>query len=359
MPSGPVDQLAVGRYLAGVAYGIIYISVITHIADNNGQNTRAKAIIDISLLTSNIPVIPLIWLIQNKDTSMSSISALNIYFGAIVIVLAVLGVFCAMIYSYESIPALINQGKENEAMETMLKLRGESSETWAVRKEFDEMKLMVIEDFTKCLREESIFQGGNLRPLLMIAALKLLNLLTINLPLYFLSIEIYFLPFVRILMLIGTQLLCERIGRKYLLLISGCLCGTAALAITITKTIIFAGYSFDLSTFWVLVISLSVLFMFAGSGIAPIQQVYAAEAFPLNKRFKSLTFVTCVEYIGHLVLIVWIFWLPAAALLDNLLVLFYITTVGIIVFMIWLYLSLPETRGMSLRQCRDEFNKNK
>jgi hypothetical protein len=73
---------------------------------------------------------------------------------------------------------LIKNGQEQEALRVLQYLRGENYETTTIRDDFDEMKIMTIED--KPIESGCILSDGNIRPLMFTLLLKISFVLSFN-----------------------------------------------------------------------------------------------------------------------------------------------------------------------------------
>lgn len=363
-------MLLIARFLAGLCFGFVYISIISHIGDNVNKALRGYVL-------SSITVIVTVVILCGLPATIHGYSPINWHqlVGMWTILFAMIAMLCAWFYNYESVAFLIKNGRELEALDTLRRLRDETEETWALRNEFEEIKLMVIEDYSvpADIKSMSIFYGGNARPLILITTLKALFVFTTNLPIFLFTILLIY-PVVgalwgfviivtaRIVPVIFPILLADRLGRKRFLLISGSGCGSFMTLFLIAYLLLpYEPLNAPgvLSFEYVPMFLLIGFHMFAALGTDPIQHIYSAEAFPLDKRTKSLAFVTCVEYALHVVTVVWVFVGSVNFITESVTSFLVITCTGIFAMTIWLNRVLPETRGMSLRQCRNEFNLEK
>uniref|UniRef100_A0A7G3AWB2 Putative transporter major facilitator superfamily n=1 Tax=Lutzomyia longipalpis TaxID=7200 RepID=A0A7G3AWB2_LUTLO len=92
--------------------------------------------------------------------------------------------------------------------------------------------------------------------------------------------------------------------------------------------------------------------IFLGLGLGSVSDILFSEAFSSRKKVLSMIVVTVIENALQIALILSLVNLSTRSYEDA----FVFTTGGLmIVITIFLYLQLPETRFMSLRQTRDEF----
>lgn len=170
--------MLIGRLLAGMLYGIMLVTLLLHIADNSSQFMRRHFMATITLVN----LLPTVLLAEFLST-VTGFCDVTASTGVCMFVLAILTLIF-MPCTYESIVFLLENGWDLRALEIMLKLRNESRPF--IRRDFNEFKMMLIEDYGGdgrstnvngcgccCLR--NIFANGNSRPLLLILLLRLLN----------------------------------------------------------------------------------------------------------------------------------------------------------------------------------------
>lgn len=213
-----------------------------------------------------------------------------------------------------------------------------------------------------------IFSGGNQSALRIVIELKILNLLASNYVLYFISIALLanrvhvvlalaLYPSVRIFTLFVPMIFADLKGRRHLFLISVILTGASLFTMGIMGVI---------GVFDIVVMSPMLLMIgitgclvqaFVQLGLEPVQHIYSVEAFPLAKRTTSLIFVNCIEHLVHIFLI--ITFVTLTFVQFTYLISIFIYSVAIFIGGICLHKRLPETRGMTLRQCHNAFNRTR
>jgi hypothetical protein len=99
------------------------------------------------------------------------------WLGIIGMIYAVMGLIFAILMTKESPVMLIREKRYDQAMNIMIKVRNESTETWTIKNEFNELKTMVEEDVET---SKSIFKDGNKRPLMLITLLKVAFVISFN-----------------------------------------------------------------------------------------------------------------------------------------------------------------------------------
>lgn len=279
------------------------------------------------------------------------------------LLLSMLGIVCTVFLTYESIPYLLKNGKDSEAVVNLLKLRNESVLTTKLTNELDEMRLMVTQDKKE---SQNIFLNGNGSATGRMIALRLLSTMTnnflVNVIMMGLTMQILEPAYYHIsaVILTGTRFggslvpifTADFVRRKVHMTASGVICGLLMLVLAI----IMASVSeFGAKTCWIpaaLCISFQLI---ASMGIDPIQQVLLSEAFSTNKKAWSIAYVTAAEYILQMLLIGF-FFIDGIDYLTMIAVLF--TTAGLMLALIVvLQLSIPETLNLTMKETRDLFRK--
>lgn len=276
--------------------------------------------------------------------------------GIIGLILSVASIPWTFFFDKESVAYLLARNKNNEAMDCMKHLRAETNETWRLTDDMQELQTMVQEDERD---GRNIFTEGNAKPLASITVLFILGMLTnnylVNIILFnFLSLAIgwpnfmlspVILASVRAGISILSVFFSDIVGRKIHLTITG-----ASLFIVIIIVIIIF---FTSPHIWV-VGSFAIVFqVFASIGVDPIQHIFLSEAFSTSKKPFSILFIMAVENLLQ-ILFIGMYFINAISSADTyILVAFCIFFICILVVI--LLLVLPETKGMSLKEARDEF----
>lgn len=373
-----------GRILAGACNGIVFLALLVHATENTVKELRGLIICSIGYLRAFTTFLATLLFIipyynptpivdpNNTSGTIHVTFDVDLLLGIVTFVYAIIALLSIPYLTCESVPLLIQQGRDRKALENLIKLRSEPTDTWAVRNEFDELRLMVVEDYqAPGVNHGNIFTDGNWRPLCIILAIRLITLLSSNLT--FQLIAAMFVKVVldendhklqyAIMILLGCRvglgilpmMFCDKLGRKHFLLVSGCLCGTC-LAVLGVVLYFEDKYNMDLM-FWLPGAFFICFYVFASIGIDSIGNVFMAEAFPMAKKAWSITVAIAFEHILNCALLIWIVLVRFDY--DWMLWFVFVSGVAILLLSLWLYCVLPETRGMSLRQCRNEFNKTK
>lgn len=164
--SSSYNLLLIGRALAGFLYGVTLVTLILHIADNSSQFMRRHFMWTISAIN----LLPTVILAEFIST-VTGFCDVNASIGVIMFALAILTLIF-MPCTYESIVFLLANGTDLRALEIMLKLRNESRHY--IRRDFNEFKMMLVEDYSD---GGNIFSNGNSRPLFLVLLVRLLNVL--------------------------------------------------------------------------------------------------------------------------------------------------------------------------------------
>lgn len=277
-------------------------------------------------------------------------------------IFCVLGILLVLILTRETPVTLIRQKRFDQAVQMMLRLRNESSETWSIKNEYNELKAMVEEDEQT---SQNIFDQRNIRPLLLITLLKIGSVLAFNYGVNVIRLN-YATMFIgedninfAVMALMGfrmagcmlTLFTIDAKGRRPHFLIS--FGGSSILLIIMGIIIAFNSAS---KVGWIFG-GLQLCFEFvSGFGIGMISDVYAGEAFNTIKKPNSIGFATAVEFILHAIIIAVTFDVQPSAKFNWI----FLVSSGLLLLAITVFLhkELPETAKMSIRQSRTEFAKN-
>jgi Sugar (and other) transporter len=258
--------------------------------------------------------------------------------------------------TYESPVFFIQRGRFEEAKGVMLKLRNETAETSDIRHDYKDLKAMVAEDEKL---NGSIFQDGNLKPLMTITAVEVLSALTFNYPLNLVRVALSHpaqvlsthlsISGVRSLVGFFSLLTFDLVPRRSYFKISGMGSIVTLVFLTICSTI-------DESTWW-LPVAVLLFDAMAGMAIPQLTDIFSAEAFPLTKKLDSLIFSKSVESLLQAGLVL------AMTGVNNgpVMRLAVLTSFSVLIagFVIFLTSRLPETLNKSIRQTRDLFRDQK
>lgn len=351
------EAILIARLLAGLAHGIVYITTVTHLAENLVKEIRARSLAIINyMMVTTIFVTTAIF----GTTSKERLDNGDMYFGVITLVHSLFGLLFIPFLTYESVPFLLRNGQEQEALTTMMKLRNETFETWTIRTDFQEMKQIISEDANDGL---NIFTNGNLKPIVLITANRVLAFLTSNMILNAVMIELtqsvfsdnseysYFggviLALARFVFALISLFTLDYFKRKQLLSITGGI----MVIVLLVYTVLSIGFQLEVEDNWLPALFFCAFQVLVSIGIDPLYHVLTAEAFNSSpKAYWSISFVTCVEHTLQIVAI--IIFLTTEI---NVYLVLFTTAIGAFLLLLSLEFYMPETKGLSVRQARREF----
>lgn len=374
----------VGRFIAGIGYGLVYIALIQHYGEITCAKRRGRVgtTIHLFLLKGGLISGPVVIEIFNQ-TQMN----VNRFFGIISISLSSIAIVMTVIFYKESPLQLILNGRDREAREMLILLNGESIETSdEISQHFNDLKSIVEEDK---FSSACIFTSGNRQQLLKVLWLRFAFVLSYNDALKrFIHITIIMCniqyisgsdtaddnngeskiqPISFVLNLIHTWVVVfalftiDRVGKRAYFLISG--------FATSLILLIFGAYRatwahvdnngdsvFDntnsRSAHVALILTILVTFdIFSALGFGSTANIYSTEAFQTSKQSGSVAFTCIFEYsLQILFVIIRHLSIEHSRLLDVALLL----SSGLSLLTISLYLMayLPETKQLSLRDAR-------
>lgn len=351
-----VDCLAcfcLARFLAGFVYGFMYIVLMTHIADNVMKLVRGFIAIDFCMWST-------LGILLAVGFNINSMAQFRWIFNVILMMISIVSMTLTGFFTYESITRLLQMDLEIEARAVLDKSRNGLFDDTFIQHEIDEMKLMLLEDYDDQSQRSGfhrVFHGRNAFKMLLMGFLRLLHLFTSNLYIYLLSATSMHsdMPFVMLIIIFAVRIIVllipkysiDKLGRKNLLLVSGLGSGILLIPFAV-NSLKYISMRDDL-----LGLIIFSIHIFAALGIDPAQHIYASEAFELSKRNASLAIVTCVEYFLHATITI-LLLLEQKFPLEILLM---ISPFAVLLLTIILFITLPETKALALRRCRDRFNK--
>lgn len=347
-----------GRTIAGFSHGIVYITTITHAAENVIKEIRGRV-----LSVINYMVVTSIFASTAITSSISSdhVDIADMYIGISSITFVLLGLIFTPFLTYESIPFLLKKGLDQEALKTMMKLRNETFETWTIRNDFQEIKQMIS---TEEYRSYSIISTRNMKPLVLMLGTRVLSFLTNNIILNTIMLTLtqksvtenlagFFLTGARFIIAVVPLLTMDIFRRKKLLTVTGALSGSVLLI----YAVLVSGFQLDKSSVWLSAVVFIIFQVIVSLGIDPLQHILLSETFSTTTRsYSTITVVTTIESILQILAIVFVHSLNYT---DIVLYSFIFgTATGILLLHLALEFFLPETVGLSLRQVKLKFHEN-
>ncbi|XP_055536772.1 uncharacterized protein LOC129725238 [Wyeomyia smithii] len=353
-----IVAVAFARVLFGISHGMAYLVVPIH-----GGEVAIKELRGMNMSAVNYCL--MVGILAHGALSPTATYEHELQPNRIVGILGlayvVLGGAMAQCLTYESPVYLIQRGRDGEAIQAMMKLRHESTETWEIRNEYVELKTMIQEDEET---SRSIFQDGNLRPLVLLSLCKLASVLSFNMAsnlvrLYILDelfgMETYSMSAVLLLtirMIMGMLFLftIDRFGRRAPMILSSAASGVI---LTVMGMIYLIADYINTDVGIAIMLAYEVV---ASSGLTIVPDVYTSEAFNTKKKAASIAVIQTVENVLQLIIVsVVFFWDFKSGAYHGGVMLFC----GVpLVFLAGLfYRWLPETTKMTIRQTRTEFSK--
>lgn len=347
------SYIILGRLLAGIGHGFVYMPLTIHCGENAGKKVRGKLTSSMNLwITMSLTILNYITITSEGSGNQK---LLLIIFGILFSVAAFIFIPCM---TRESPVFLLRKNKEGKALGNLMKLRCQKTESVKVKNEFEDLKEMIQEDNEQ---SSNIFKDNNLRPLLLVTLSKLFYSLSLHWLLnlfriaYSVSGSLYspeYNPFIIALgiLLIRTIIAIfplygmDMIGRKTVMTVSASLCGVT---IIILGIVLASSGMLELKT---LILFYLLFDIFSSLGIGMVPEVLASEAFPVTKKSLSITFANTVDALFNLILIIVTPYLWGESL--TCLILFGFGSL-LLLQVGFFYYQLPETMKMSLRQSRD------
>ncbi|XP_055591359.1 uncharacterized protein LOC129743388 [Uranotaenia lowii] len=357
----PVNIIGItfAEVLSGLAYGMAYLAVIIHGGEVVIPKLRGTTIASINYLI-------FIGILVHGTISPFILSYSNVepnrIVGTIGIMLTLLAAMIGQFMSYESPVYLIQQGQDQEAIQILMKLRLESSNTEEIRDAYIDIKLMLQEDSRA---SGWIFQDGNWRPLLIISLGKVAAVLSFNASINNIRLvmldEIFLMPtysasaamvlLIRGIFGVVFLFTVDKYGRKpqqALLAFAG---GSILTAMGITYLV---NQKMDK---YLEVAIILVYDLVTAAGVTLIPDVQLSEAFCTKKKSASIAFIQTLEAVLQIIILNitfrWDFW--DVANFDQFLL---CCGVPMMVIACVLFVISPETANLTIRQSRALFARN-
>lgn len=342
------------RVIAGFSYGVVYPTVLMHASEVAIAKLRGMIVSSVhfcfivGVFTTSSSLLP-VYQSRNYEVDPTRTIGIN---GLICIVT---GLLIAIFFNRESPVFLIRKYREQEALKIMVRLRSESHETVEIRNDFNEFKMMVMEDAGSNL---NIFDRKNRWPLSVVMMLKIIFVASFNMPLNTIFLEateaeLYngntdpsgmCLSGTRWIVMMFFMFVIDFKRIKFYVFSSGACSLILLLLFYVLRS---SGGGFDEST------AITVLAfgfqMASGIAIGMVSDIYAVEAFNTRKKPLSIAITSSVEFLLQIFLVATFFYLKVSMMLM----------VGLAVIImgagIFAYI-LPDTSGMSLRNARNKFS---
>lgn len=350
--------IAIARFIAGICFGFTYLTTIVQISDNIWKDIRGYMSCTLAIIPLFAHLITIIKPdIDTDDDRGNGIIQHNAMPNILMMTLIILTIFNTFKPTFEPIVCSLKLENIHEARNTLTELWKNLIDPKIIDDEINDKMKMISENGKEMLRFSEIFKNGNWKPIRSMVLLKFLTIYTSNLFLFRLSIMssdvfketaiVLSIIFMRFFAILPARYCLDKLGRKQFLLFSGLSTGFISF-LPITFAILNNDYYYNDLIF----ITFVLMHIFGACGIEPVMHTYTTEAFPLLKRYASIALLTCFGYIceGSIM-----FLLSMVEPMVNDFMLYSMPFVLISVTSLT-YALLPETRGMSLRQCRTKFN---
>jgi hypothetical protein len=342
------------RIFAGLGFGLAYPAVLIHACEVAVPQLRAMIVgcipfaVTFGVFSASSSLLP-VHATRNYEVDPTRTIGIN---GVVIIVS---GLIIAAFFNRESPVFLIKKHRDQEALDIMIRLRSESYETSEIRKDFEDMKLMVFEDSKSNV---NIFDKKNRCQLYFIVLLKIIVVASFNMPLNLIFLEATETKFYNgendpsgmilsgikwIIMLIMTFFIDQ--DRKKFYKISCGLAGTALIFLSILPQ-----YMEDKIDEWTkTVVAAIIVQISSGLAMGMLPDIYATEAFDTKKKPLALAFALAVEFSAQIgfVIMFYYFDVEPTHLIGGC---GTFTVIGVIVSCF-----LPNTSGLSLREARNNF----
>lgn len=361
--------VAVGRLISGLGHGIAYVATITHGAENVIKEMRGRLISSIHFIVySSVFTLSLVMMYSYPFPGGIRTEQMV---GILAICFSLMGIAFTPCMTYESVTQLLYWNNERQALENMIKLRNESIITWNISNDLQEMKLMVAEDREK---SRNITKDSNLRPLLLMLTVSVVTALSSNLILNTNLIEVTSKSFmgsrepinetdpnstsIAAVILVTFRyasgivmiLFGDSFSRKKFLRLSA---GLSALSLLLTHILSRYTLEYTNGVNWIPGVFAIAFQLFVGAGVEPMQHVLVSEAFSTAKKYWSIAFIAVTDSLIQIV-IIGLSFIDVGLFVT---IFIYCSILLIASMTVILHMQLPESRGISLRQARDEFTK--
>lgn len=341
------------RIIAGLSHGIVYPTLLIHASEVAIPRMRGMVVslvnfcIIVGVFNLSSSIMP-VHVTKSHEIDPTRTIGLN---GLICIVT---GILLAIFFNRESPVFLIRKYRDQEAVNIMVRLRSESHETVDISRDFNEFKVMVMEDSKSNL---NIFDRNNRWPLLVVMMMKIIFVASFNMPLNLIMLEaveteLYdgvndisgmCLSGTRWIVMLGMLFVIDFKRTKFYMISAGC---SGFIVLLLLYVIESSGGGFDEST--IIAILAFIFQAFSGIAVGSLADVYATEAFDTKKKPMSIAFVSIIEFLLQIFMVSTFFYYEI-----QLKLLMGVTGVAMLVG--FLFYVVPDTSKMSLRNARNKF----
>lgn len=351
--------LITARFAVGLAHGALYVALIAHTGENSCAELRGGSVAALGCAQACAAATTL--LVSLQVVEYSSIDS-NQFVGLVSVLGAWLGAAWTWRHAHESVVYRLQRGHADaEVAATLCRLRNEAQLTVAVANELAELRGH-LEHERRSGWGASPLHAGNWRPLLAALALRSMHSCTDNVLLNAVQTDwmramwpaggpggaALMVAAVRAVGALGPRVLLDRLGRKPHVAVVACGAGVmVVLAVVLRAVPDVRGMA------GLLALVAAVHALYGLGGADALVHVTVAEAFALCKKPWS---VAVVAGWGHAAHVAWtVVWLAVPATRGLGAAMLYGPAAVVMVVAAVLVWRMPETRAMSLRQCRDEW----
>ncbi|XP_058835000.1 uncharacterized protein LOC131692142 [Topomyia yanbarensis] len=353
-------SILIARIIGGMAFGSVYLTIVIHAGEIAADDFRTTvvAFVSIFLMIGYLMHATINSLIMHDD----AMEPTQIY-GIVAILAGVFSGLSATFLTRESPFFLLKREGEASAADSIAKLRQEPIDSTVVFAELVEVKITVRNDPEE---HGSIHKERNLRPLILLIVCAVVKALCFNLILNLLQLyvvdevnfwwnieEYNIAPVLLILIRLAIAVLWirteDKLPKKLLFTLTSFFSGAILVGTGVcylTESELSARTTVPLFCVYQLV---------SASGTSFIGDVFCSEAFSPKKKILSVAVVQSVEQLVHIVVLS-VAFSPKFSLHRGIFgEILLVAGVPVLVGSIVLQLLLPETKNMSLRMARAEF----
>lgn len=337
------------RFIAGIGHGLSYVTVVQHFGEicDDGVRGSFGTMLHLFLLKGGMVSGSAVIKFFSVEGRMDP----NRFLGIFSLVLSFIAIGMIFLFFKESPVALIEIGKNDEAIKTLMILKGESEVTDEITKKFNDAQVVVFEDKQN---NSGLFTNGNIRPLLIVTLTRICFVLTFNYALKYLHFKLLhssnsnfdFTFIMNTIHTATTVIVTFTIdkGRRFHFILS---------AFGTSISLIFLGIvNASFPDLFAMIIFLFVAFeCLSAIGLGLTAQIFSTEAFPLSKKAKSIAFTAFIE---NCLQIAFIYCLQKNSSSFDFV---FLLCSGLCLAMIasYLFFKLPETKGISILKAQKRF----
>jgi len=339
------------RFIAGTAHGVAYVAVVQHFGELVVDDQRGKigTALHLFLLKGGIisghATIKFFSAYEQMDP--------NRFLGICSLFLSIIAFVMTLLFYKESILTLIKEGRDDDAIKTMIDLRLEAEVTAEINETYNEWKNMIAQEKWT---DGDIFGEGNTKPLIIVSLVRVAFVISYNYGIKYIHIvatrssSVDYTFILNLLHISATFLVLftiDRIGRRRHFLISAFTTAAVLIVFGGLRASVFANS--NLAVFIIFV----VFEVASAFGLGMTAHIYSTEAFPSPKKPASIAFTSIIEFSVQIIYVIWVENIIYSRMFDViLLILSGIALAGIAIY---LSFSLPETKKLSIRKACNKF----